>query len=496
MPRAAWLALLVAAACAGPSRPEAAPRLADELPARFEEGPAKASTAQDALADDWWTDFQAAELNDWVAAVLDANPDLLAASARLRQAEAAARAANGARWPSLSAGANAARSRQNLIGIPIPGAGDVLTVHSTQLGLSLDVGWELDLWGRIAAAAEAAEADFLASQADWHAARVSLAGQTVKAWLAREEARLQHALAEGRIAVETDRVVHLGERFRRGRVDADAVLRAEAAALQARSTASALRLAVAGQERALRVLTGRYPTAGASASSDIDSAAEVDPTADLAPVADASPELPALPPPPPPGMPAELLQRRPDLLAAEARLLAADARAREARAALYPRLALTASGGTASNEVGDLLDGDFRVWSLAGNLTAPLFQGGRLRARAAGAYAGAEAAAWDFAHAVLRALAEVEGALQAEAALREQLTHARATEQRALATLEVAERRFRTGAGPLLDALDARAAVLEARSGRLTRQLSLLQNRVDLCLALGGGFQVDGDDPR
>lgn len=431
------------------------------------------------LEQDWWRQFESSALDSLVEQVLEANPDLRIASASLRQAEAIAQAAGAARWPSASLGLQASRARQNLIGLPIPGAGDVISTTNNNFGLALNVGWEIDLWGRIDAAVEAAESDFLASQANWEAARLSLAAQTVRTWLARTEVSEQLRIADEQAKLAAQRRNHLESRFQNGSASAAQVLAAEQAVTAWKSQRAQLELSLDGQERALQSLRGEYPR-GLGAADASSAFAELE-------------GLPSLPESVPAGIPAEILGRRPDLAAAEARYYAAAAREREARASLYPRLSLTASGGTSSNSIGDLLDGDFRVWSLAGGLTAPLFEGGRLRAHLAAQEAVREQAAWSFARDVLAALGEVESALRSETVLRELQADFLLNAQRSERQAELALRRFESGAGSLLDLIDARAAALDAESARITTELALLQNRTELYLALGGGFRPASD---
>jgi len=453
-------------ACSGPTQ-EASEWL-PALPSAF----AQEDTDELAQIDPyWWHSFESPQLNRWVDTALAANLDLAAASAALRQAEASAKMASGARWPSLSAGLNAARSRSNLIGLPFPGADDVLPITSTSMGLSLAVSWELDLWGRLAAASQAAEADLLAQQADWHAARLSIAGQTVKSWVAWQEASLQFELGQAVQENAIRREAALRRRYAQGLVEISTLLEAESLRAQQAAKLEQLRWSRDEQARALSFLLG---------------------TAEPLHVQDATtdPQLPALPAPLPAGVPSELLQRRPDLVAAEARYYAAEARHRQARASLYPRLSLTASGGTSSNEFGDLLDGDFRVWSLAGGLTAPLFQGGQLRAQADARLAGSERAGWLFARALLAALHEVNSTLQSERSLAAQHAEMHASRVRSENAYTIALRRFGAGGSNSIELLERERAQLEFRSAELDLLARALQRRVDLYLALGGGFQA------
>lgn len=464
MSRAGSLLVLLTVLAGCVSAPERrAPDLVS-VPDRFTSPDPGVIQADDA----WWASFEDDRLDALIERALDYNRDLLAAAARVEQAAAQARIAGADLKPGISAGLDAARRRQVFIGFPIPGA-DVPSSTSTTLGVSLAASWEVDLWGRLRAGARAALADFQATRAEYAGARLSIAALTAKSWFAVAEARQQLELAEASAASFRQSADQVRSRYESGiRPPLDLRL-----ALTRQAEAEALvelrRNQLDTATRRLEVLVGDYPSGGVFAERG----------------------LPGLPPPVRAGLPSELIARRPDLVAAERRLAAADQRLVEARRSLYPRLSLTASGGTASNELGDLVDGDFRVWSLVGNLAAPLFQGGRLRANVDLNAAGAEAAVASYAQSVLDAFAEVEIALASdqtlaarERALTEATRQSRAAEQLALD-------RYRNGLDNYLAVLQAQASALSAESQLLAVKRARLDNRVDLHVALGGGFGPD-----
>jgi multidrug efflux system outer membrane protein len=465
--RGAPLALLLLAACAGepPRRDDAVDELVDGF---TYQAPLPADAAV-AAEGPWWADFGDAGMDATIQAVLANNYDLQEAAARVRSAAAVAEAVAGASLPQLGAGLQSRRNRSVIVGLPIPGAPSPFATTATQHDLGLDLSWEVDLWGRLDADERAAVADLESAAAGLDGARLSLSGLAAKAWLGVVEAQRQEALAAAQVANAEDLLAHLRRAYAQGGPSTP-IPAAESALAGARTGLENARRTTAVRERGLATLLGSASTA----------------RADFLP--DVAVELPALPVAVPVGLPADLLARRPDLKQAEAALRAADARSASARRALYPSLTLTASGGTSSDALGDLLDGDFSVWSLAGGLTAPLFQGGRLRANLAANEASAEAASWAFARGVLGALIEVESALVVEAALRAQ--HGRLGEQRAADERRVAqaERLYRTGVGPAADIFTLRSELLRTASQELGLALLLLDNRIDLHLALGGNF--------
>lgn len=433
-----------------------------------------AETKAGNIADNWWESFGDPELTAAIEQALDNNRDLSAAAARLEQAGAQARIAGASLKPAAGVGVTGSRTRQNFIGLPIeiPGGG-VPSATFNSYGVSLDVSWEVDLWGKLRASTRAAIADFQAAQAGYQAARLSLAGQTAKAYFAVVEAKQQVVLALE--TVENWRYAHeqVLHRYQSG-VRSSLDVRLALSNLEGAEALLAQRKRILDStERQLEVLLGRYP----------GRAMEI-PT-----------ELPTLPGAIPAGLPASLVTRRPDLVAAERTLYAADQRHMVSRRSLYPRFSLTAGAGTSSDQLSDLLDGDFRVWSLLGNLAQPIFQGGRLRAGVDAARAGADAALAGYAGTALRAFAEVESALAAEEFLAVKETHLASASHQARAAENLAQDRYDSGLELFITVLDSRRSALNADSQLLSARRERLDNRVDLHLALGGGFQVEEINP-
>lgn len=415
----------------------------------------------------WWSSFADADLESLLVEALRENRDLRAAAQRVEQAAVEARLRGADLLPQAAANLGGRRYRQNVFGFPFSGD-DPFNFTVTNWNLSLDLAWEIDVWGRLRAAERAALADAAASEAEWSAAALSLTGRVAQAWFELIETRQQARLAAETAQAYLETEQQLRDRFELGiapqvewRLAETDRAAAEALLLQRRSQEA---LAV----RQLELLLGRYPSGSFAERL----------------------ELPALPPPVPAGLPAELVQRRPDLLAAERRAQGELARGEEARAALYPRLALTASGGTSTEDFEDLVDGDFRVWSLGSNVVQPIFQGGRLRARVELEDARAREALESFAEALLRAYAEVETALAREAPLREQVERLELAVASARQALELAEQRYAEGVDGFLLVLEARRRVLLNESALIAARRAVLQNRVELYLALGGGFDA------
>lgn len=417
---------------------------------------------------DWWTDFEDIGLSQAVETALTRNFDLQAAAARLDAAAADARIAASGLQPAVDARYDGSRRKQNFVGFPIPGAEDrVLSTISTNHGVSLDVSWEIDLWGRLRADAQAALADLQGSAADLRGAQLSIAGQTAKAWFAVAEAQQQIDLSRETVESFRDSAERVRERFEAGIRPA---LDLRLALLNQSNAEATLQLRLQQFDAAMRqlkVLLSEY--------------ADDDMTTPVA--------LPSLTPLVPGGLPADLVSRRPDLVSAERALAAAEARVGVAKADRLPRISLTAGTGTATDSLRSLLDGDFSVWSLVANVAAPLWQGGRLRAQVSRAEARSAEALAMFADTALTAYAEVETALAAEAFLREREGHLETSVAQARAAERLADERYRAGLETYITVLDSQRSAVQAEAEFIAARRLRLENRVDLYLALGGGFE-------
>ncbi len=464
--------LLVSAGCAWPPDVEH-PELEFDHPEQWTADSDEAGEPDRTVDVEWWTTFGDRAVDAAVLTALEQNQDLRAAAARVARAAAEARIAGADLQPSLGLGLNGARQRANFVGLPFPGGGDeVISSTYENFGVSLDVTWELDLWERLRSTTRAALADFQAAGYEYEGAYLSIAGQTVKACFAVAEARQQIALAEKTVESYRRSTDIVSARYEGGVRSPLEVRLALSNLSDAGANLELRRQRLDAARRQLDLLLGRYPGARTKAPHS----------------------LPDVPPPVPAGLPAALLSRRPDLAASERRLTATLERQDAARAALYPRISLTASGGTASNELSDLLDWDFRVWSVVGNLVQPIFQGGRLRAGVYRADAQRTEALATWAAAVLKSFAEVETALTAERLLTEREIHLDSAAAHAEAAEALAVDRYRSGLEEYITVLESQRAALATRSRHLTVRRELLDNRVDLILALGGGFRVPEEE--
>lgn len=478
--------LAVATACGGLRAPVADP----EVGFAPEPAPPPAAGSATTPAADWWTSFGDAALDRVVERALSGNLTLHEAAARLAQAAADAGIARSALYPQVGTGVERLQARQAFIGLPIadiagsvglpiPGLGEdeVLTADYVRYGLSLDLTWEANLWRAATPRARAANAVMEAAVADVAGARISLAGQAARLYFLAVEAREQARIAEA-IAASWEETLRWTEgRARIGEAALAEVDAVEARLAEARATAASRRQAGSAAIRGLEVLFTDYPDGEPGPDWELGGG------------------LPAVRSPVPAGAPADLISRRPDVAGAERRLAMSTEFTEMARRARYPQFPLTGSVGTATTQLRQLVNGDFSVWSLIARIAAPVFQGGRIRAQIRGEEARDREALAVYARTVLTAYQEVEAALSAEEALSEvesRSAEALAASRRALERT-AAQRRSGFVSRPA--ELDAERAVLMAESGHLAQVRARLDNRVNLSLALGGGFErVNGDE--
>lgn len=432
--------------------------------------PYTAESEVPAGSEGWWHRFDDPRLDAVVQQALEANPDLAVAAARVAQAEAQARIAGAALLPQAEAETTATRARQTLAGLPLPAGAGTGFITNT-FGVALNVAWEADLWNRLGSRAQAADFDLLAARADAAAARVSLAGQAAKGYFAVLEAERQADLAARTLALRRATSERVRRRYEAGLVPSLDLRLALTNVSAAAAQLAARRRALQASWRQLESLVGRYPRAGLALAA----------------------RLPATPPQPAAGVPAQLLARRPDLLAAERRVAAAGARIEAARAAFFPQLQLTGSTGRQGNVVADLFDPAFNTWRLAASLLAPVFDGGRRAAELELAQARLAEALASYRGVVLQAFLEAETALAADRLLQEQVQEAEEQLRMARAAAELAEQRYAAGLVDLLTVFEADRQLLDAAARVLQARRERLQNRVDLHLALGGGFAAAGE---
>ena len=410
------------------------------------------------VADRWLASFDDPALSALVQEALSYNADLQVAAARVEQAAGYVKVANASLLPTVGV--------VGAVGGKSGGSGGLD-------GIFLNAALELDVWGRVRYGRAAAQEQSAAAMADYAYARQSLAATVAKGWFVAIEAGLQRRIVQDVLRSAESLLRVAQDRQRIGNGNEQAVAEARANVGNYRDSLRQIELAREQALRALDLLLGRYPSAEIAVAE----------------------RLSPMPAPVPAGMPSQLLERRPDVVAAERRVAAAFDRVGEARAAQLPRISLTAGASSVSSDLLVLKETDNPVWSFGANLIAPIYQGGALRAQVEIRTAEQKQAVAEYARAGQRAFGEVENALAAENALREREAILAGTIRDAERALELAQVQYRIGTVNLSVVEQKQLVVYSSRMSLLRVQTERLAQRVNLHLALGGGFDLPAMEP-
>ncbi len=448
---AAMAALALAGCAVGPDY--AKPKL--DIPASFkEDGRWKTAEPQDAMPrGDWWSVFHDATLNRLMDTLNRQSPTIAQAEAQYREAQAALRQAQAGLFPSLSA--NASKSH----GVAAPGAG---ATNGYNLGLS--ASWEVDLWGAVRREVEAGKAKQQASEAQLAAIRLSSQTQLATAYLQLVVADMQLANLRQSEKLLGDTLQLTRNQYAAGIVGDDAVASAESQWKTAQAAVVDKRLTRAQLEHAIAAQLGLAPASFA-----------------LPPAAQA-PHLPQIPA----GLPSTLLERRPDIAAAERNMAAANAQIGVAKAAFFPTLTLGASGGYRGSTFADWVTLPNRIWSVGPSLALTLFDAGLRRAQTDQAIAGYDASVASYRQTVLAALQGVEDNLSAQSLLKEEADMQRAAVAAAKRAETIAQNQYQAGTVAYLNVLSAQNARIAAENNLWTVVNRQYTGSVALIAALGG----------
>jgi multidrug efflux system outer membrane protein len=451
LPLAAIVAL--ASGCVLKSPPDTAALKADALPAvQVPSAWTAAAIGTVAAPDNWLTSFADPQLTAAVDEAMVHNADLRVGAARVEQSLLYARLAGARLYPSVDVLAR--------------GGGKMSGDNSGLSGVALTVGWEVDLWGRVRYGRAAARDDAASAQADFAFARQSIAARVARSWFLATEAALQADLARRTIGDAEGLVQLAGDRARVGVANEEDVFVARAAVGTYRDSLRQIELAREQAIRGLEALLGRYPSGAAAVTA----------------------QLPAQRTEVPAGLPSQLLERRPDVIAAERRVAAAFNRIGEAKAARLPVIGLTTGVSTISSDLFVLQSRDNPVWNLGANLLVPIFRGGALKTQVEIRTAEQKQAVAAYAAVGLQAFGEVEAALSAELAARDRehiLIQTLADNRRAL---EIVQSQFAVGSTDLRFVTQRQLGLLATESALIRVQAEQRVQRVNLHLALGGSF--------
>jgi NodT family efflux transporter outer membrane factor (OMF) lipoprotein len=403
--------------------------------------------------DEWLTEFRDPELDALVKEAVAYNADLRVAQARVEQAAAYLKASGATLYPQV-----------NLLAR----GGGKMSDSSGLSGIGFFVNWELDLWGRVRAGQAFADQQYQAAQLDAEYARQSIAALVAKGWFLATEARMQKAQATAMRVSSEQLTILAQDRLRVGRGDEYDVALAQASVASLRDTERSLDASYQQALRGIETLVGRYPAAAITAP----------------------PQLAHWPGDIPVGLPSELMERRPDVVAAERRVAGAFYRTEEAKAARLPRISLTASLTSISSELFVLQNHNNPVVSLGAQLLQPIFLGGQLQAQVDVRSAEQKQAIAEYARVSSRAFAEVEDALSNGFALADREIILAVAVRENARVLDLAGVRYRVGSGDLRGVQQQQLALYAAQVALLRVQAERLVQRVNLHLALGGSFDT------
>jgi NodT family efflux transporter outer membrane factor (OMF) lipoprotein len=441
-------AALLLCGCAGPS-PE--PRAAMEVPPSFKEAtPFRAAALATPVPDEWWRTFNEPALDALEDQLVVGNESLKASVAQYRAAQAALAGSRSALFPGFGLGLTATRSS-------VPPFQD----PANTISLAASASWEVDLWGRVSAEVDSAQARLDASQADVAAAKLSLQALLAQAYFALRSDEVQVALLDGTVAAYSRSLQLTRNRYDAGVVSAADVAQAQTQLKNAEAQRVEARSSRALLEHAIAVLLGKPPALFAL------------------PVTARLPGVPEVPP----QLPSQLLQRRPDIAAAGQRVAAAQAQVGAARAAFFPAVELSAAAGYRGDRLAGLLSAPHLFWSIGPALALTAFDGGARQAAVDSAKAAAEQAVAGYRQTVLVAMQEVEDNLLLASALQEQAGLLQESLVAARRALDIVNEQYRGGTVSYLNVVTAQAFVLlaersllEARTRSLVAASQLLKN--------------------
>jgi NodT family efflux transporter outer membrane factor (OMF) lipoprotein len=415
----------------------------------------------------WWEIFQDPNLDALEAQVADANQDLKAGYARLVQARAATRIARADLFPTLTIGSSATRSRTSVNSPTFPKGAEPV---GNNFDLEADLSYEIDVWGRVRNAVASARASQQASAADLGTLKLAIHAELANDYFSLRSQDSQQQLLDQTVQDYARALVLTENLYNGGAAALTDVAQAQAQLETARTQAADIRLQRAQSEHAIAVLLGENPSAF---------------HLDASPLA-----ISAAPPPIDPGLPSSLLERRPDVAAAERRTASANAQIGVARAAYFPVFSLGAAAGFDSTHASNWLSAPSQLWSLgpaAGILT--VFDAGRHRAQSAQAKAVYDEQVANYRTTVLTAYQEVEDNLAALRQLQQESVSESAAVKATATALEQAQYRYKAGLVTYLEVVTAENTALQAQLANVAIQLRRMSASVLLVKALGGGWR-------
>ena len=427
------------------------------------------------LDDHWWKMFNDTLLNNYYEQFINKNPDFNSISNQLNISNQLSNIQGSIIYPGLLASSNANYSERNLTSFGFSDVileddqqkpNGVVTFESGSYGLSLALQWEVDLWGKLLNARKAAISQNFATQYDLKYLEFSLKIQFIKIFYKTVEAYQQYELAlkSSESLMNIRNLVE--ERYRQG-------LRTSIDLRLAESSYSSSKIILENREvqyksllRNIEILIGQYPSGKLLIPSYIPRS------------------LPGIPV----GLPVDLIERRPDIQSEIKKLESSGYKLAQSKRDRLPSISLTASGGTSTDKLKEILNGDYSVWNLASNITAPIFQGGKIKSNIEINKNNLDIAKSRYVKKVLLAFSEVETLLFNEKSLLIQYNEIIKNEEQTLATYELAIDRYESGVSDLITVLNLQQQWISSNSKKINIEYQQVNTRLDLLLALGGDF--------
>ena len=409
----------------------------------------------------WWEVFQDDALHGLIEAALKQNYDVRIAAARILEARALVGVARADQLPDVSASASALRER-------LPEATGRPAVVTSAMQLSASFSWELDFWGRFRRATESARANLLSEE--WAQRQIisSLVSDVASAYFQMREQDLELEISRQTLATRRDSLRLTQVLADGGATSLLDVRQAEQLVFGAGAAIPDLEQRIEQQENFISLLLGKSPEGVGRGRPLVDQPHPL--------------EVPA-------GLPSSLLERRPDILEAEQRLVAANAQIGVAKADLFPQISLTAAGGSQSSALTRLFSGPAGLWAVGASALQPVFEGGRIRSRVRVAEARAEEATLAYQRTVQEAFRDVSDALVAFRKSQEIRDQQQQLTTAAEDATRLSNMRYRGGAASYLEVLDSDTRFFAAQLALAQAQLRELQSLVQIYRSLGGGWQ-------
>jgi len=463
LPALVLISLTVTAGCIKVGPDYQRPEFAFKAPQTYDQ--AKSTVPYEKL-DRWWEQFGDPQLNQTVDEVLRNNLDLQATAGKVLELRASFVQSRAARFPTVSVGGTAQRQRStSSLSLPTT---QTISTEKESYELSLAATFEVDLWGKLARAEASARADLLQAEENRLTVAQTVVASAVTGYFNVRNLQRRLVVNQSSIVAYTKSMTFVEGRYRRGLTSALDLRQARRSLAQAKAATPTLEQQLGLAKQDLAVLLGRYPVIKPDPDPGIDYLAHMKPV--------------------PPGLPSELLLRRPDLKAAEAGLQSLSEKIGVARAARFPSISLTAGYGYADNALHTLFSPANELWNIALGISQPIFNAGSLAAQEKAARARYAQGVTSYAKTVLNAFSEVEGALltKQQQDIRRQLLKDAVRE--AEATQNTAQNRYIRGLQDYLSVLEAQQTRYSLADQLVQNELSVLTNRVTLYRALGGGW--------